>query len=170
MEAGRARHATGRNWRLRTGAPGAVGARGMAHPRSAMSLVNVAYSDVLTWSDPEPCGHWKAQALIPHAYPKIRWNWGCAVANRQTLDGLRTESRVSRAFSQAFPEAQGSVSRSQTSPRRWPTFERTIISARSPYDRYNSGNDGARSPRRRSAARRCSSATRWQAASVVMAA
>src|SRR5271170_250499 len=30
----------------------AVGATGQDHPRSAMSLVNVAYSSVLTWSNP----------------------------------------------------------------------------------------------------------------------
>jgi len=34
------------------GKPLAVGATGQVHPRSAMSLVNVAYSAALTWSNP----------------------------------------------------------------------------------------------------------------------
>src|ERR1700728_995721 len=41
-----------------------IGATGELHSRSAMSLVNVAYSGTLTWSDPETKSLEK-QALVP---------------------------------------------------------------------------------------------------------
>ena len=41
-----------------------LGATGQAHPRKAMSLVNVAYSAVLTWSNPN-LRSLERQALIP---------------------------------------------------------------------------------------------------------
>jgi cytochrome c peroxidase len=42
--------ASGRSWRLRTAH--AVG-RGELHPRSSMSLANVAYTPLMTWANPE---------------------------------------------------------------------------------------------------------------------
>ena len=41
-----------------------VGATGESHSRSAMSLVNIAYSAVLTWSNPQ-MKLLKEQALVP---------------------------------------------------------------------------------------------------------
>jgi Di-haem cytochrome c peroxidase len=46
------------------GLPVSVGATREAHPRGSMSLVNVAYSTVLTWSNPS-VKNLEAQALIP---------------------------------------------------------------------------------------------------------
>src|SRR5262249_15805511 len=42
----------------------AVGSTGEVHPRSAMSLVNVAYASALTWGDPTKTGL-EEQALVP---------------------------------------------------------------------------------------------------------
>jgi cytochrome c peroxidase len=46
------------------GRPHAVGSTGHPHPRGSMSLVNVAYAEVLTWSNPTLTRP-EDQALVP---------------------------------------------------------------------------------------------------------
>ncbi len=111
----------------------AMGATGEAHPRSARSLVNVAYSSVLTWSDPGQRAL-ETQALVPMlgTHPV---ELGLAGHEAEMLVKLAREPVYKKLFPEAFPSADpftlANVGRAIAS------FERTIVSARSPWDRFH---------------------------------
>lgn len=116
-----------------------VGATGQPHPRSAMSLVNVAYSRVLTWSDP----NMKAledQALVP-MLGEHPVELGLRPGDGFLL-GLRLDHRYRALFGEAFPGENDPLT-IRNVVKALACFERSIISARSPYDRYHYGGDDA---------------------------
>jgi len=112
-----------------------VGATGERHSRGAMSLVNVAYAGVLTWADPR-MKILEDQALVPMF-------GGHPVELGLQRDGLpaqvASDARYRALFGQAFPGAEPVTV--QNIIRAIACFERSIISARSPYDRYHYGDD-----------------------------
>jgi cytochrome c peroxidase len=114
-----------------------VGTTGEMHSRSAMSLVNVAYSAALTWSNPE-MKKLEDQALVPmfgdHPIELgLREGDGFSPA-------LRSDPKYQVLFERAFPgDADRFTVRNIT--RALASFERTIISARSSYDRYHYDRD-----------------------------
>ncbi|HLI84912.1 MAG TPA: di-heme enzyme [Bryobacteraceae bacterium] len=114
-----------------------IGATGEAHTRSAMSLVNVAYSAALTWSNPQ-MKLLEAQALVP-----MFGDHPVELGLREG-DGfipmLRSEPRYRRLFAAAFPDEEDPFTISNVA-KAIACFERSIISARSPYDRYHYGGD-----------------------------
>jgi cytochrome c peroxidase len=116
----------------------AVGATGMTHPRSAMSLVNVAYYAVLTWSDPN-VRSLETQALIP-MLSENPVELGLRGRERATLAILRSDPVYRELFPKSFPETKDPFTLVNVA-KAIATFERTIVSARSPYDRYYYGND-----------------------------
>ncbi len=113
-----------------------VGATGQLHPRGSMSLVNVAYGAALTWSDPDD-RLLEEQALTP-MFNTAPIEMG---ADREALTRLiQSDPLYAKLFHKAFPDDSapftiGNVVRAIAS------FERTIISASSPYDRYHYGGD-----------------------------
>jgi cytochrome c peroxidase len=119
-----------------------VGATGESHSRSAMSLVNVAYSAVLTWSNPEMRSLEK-QALVP-----MFGDHPVELGLREG-DGfipmLRSDAQYRALFERAFPAVvpDGDADRFTIAnvTKALASFERSIISARSPYDRYHYGGD-----------------------------
>jgi cytochrome c peroxidase len=115
-----------------------VGATGQSHSRSAMTLVNVAYSAVLTWSDPGMRSLEK-QALVP-MLGQHPVELGLRGKESETLTVLRGEPVYRELFPQAFPEAPDPFTFANVA-KALACFERTIISARSPYDRYYTGGD-----------------------------
>ncbi len=121
------------------GRAAAVGATGESHPRSSMSLVNVAYSSVLTWSDPDMRSLEK-QALVPMLgeHPE---ELGLHGREETVLAKLAAHPVYSKLFPEAFPESNpftlSNVAKALAS------FERTIISARSPWDRFHHGDSNA---------------------------
>jgi len=119
----------------------AEGATGQAHPRSSMSLVNVAYATSLTWGDPS-LHSLEEQALGPMLNVEPV-ELGLKGHEREYADRLRQEPVYRRLFPLAFPgEAEPYTLPNIT--KALATFERTIISMRSPYDRYRwSGDSGA---------------------------
>ena len=90
----------------------AVGATGELHSRSAMSLVNVAYSGALTWSNPElrSAG---ATGAGSRCSAITRWNSGCARATA-FFPTLRSDAQYRGLFERAFPGDAESVSPSAT--------------------------------------------------------
>jgi cytochrome c peroxidase len=115
-----------------------VGATSQSHPRNAMSLVNVAYSSTLTWSNPE-LRSLEEQALIP-MFSEHPVELGLGGRENSFASGLRSDSVYRALFPKSFPEMKepftiGNVAKALAA------FERTIISARSPYDRYYFGGD-----------------------------
>jgi cytochrome c peroxidase len=111
----------------------AVGTTGQVHSRNVMSLVNVAYNASLTWGDPH-VRRLEDQAPIP------------LFGDRPIEMGLReadgvpapvaADARYRDLFARAFPgEAPALTMRNAV--KAIAAFERTIISAASPYDRYH---------------------------------
>ena len=116
----------------------AEGTTGQAHPRSSMSLVNVAYAPLLTWANPK-LKLLEEQALTP-MFGVEPVELGLKGQEGKLLDVLRRDDVYRRLFPRAFPE-DGDAYSIQNVTRAIAAFERTIISMRSPYDRYRWGGD-----------------------------
>lgn len=115
------------------GKPRGVGSTGAMHPRGAMSLANVAYSPVLTWANPN-MRRLEQQALIP-LFGDQPVELGMSGKEDLLLHRIETEPRYGSLFRAAFPNdpkpyTLGNITKAIA------CFERTIISGRSPYDRY----------------------------------
>jgi cytochrome c peroxidase len=110
----------------------AVGPTGEVHPRSSMSLANVAYNASLTWADPD-MRRLERQALVP-MLNENPIEMGLAGSEERVLRRLRRDARYRRLFAAAFPGQSDPVSLENVA-RALASFERTLISASSPYDR-----------------------------------
>ena len=116
----------------------ALGATGRLHPRSAMSLVNVAYRGTLTWSNPN-LQSLEAQARIP-MFGEHPVELGLTGREQIVLDALSADPVYRDLFPRSFPEAPRPFTIENVT-KALAAFERTIISARSPYDHYYTGGD-----------------------------
>lgn len=110
-----------------------LGATGELHSRSAMSLVNVAYAGVLTWSNPEMTSL-EEQALVP-MFGEHPVELGLRQDGR-FLATLRTDAKYQELFPRAFPDESEPITVANVA-KALASFERSIISARSPFDRYH---------------------------------
>jgi cytochrome c peroxidase len=120
--------------------PRGVGATGEVHPRGSMSLANVVYTPALTWVNPN-LRTLEAQALLP-MFGEDPIELGLAGREDTLLTVLGADNRYRRMFPAAFPnEAQPLSVRNIT--RAIAAFERTLISGRSPYDRFLRGDSTA---------------------------
>jgi cytochrome c peroxidase len=115
----------------------ALGASGELHSRSAMSLVNVAYSGALTWSNPEMKSLEK-QALVP-MFGDHPVELGLREGDG-LLPMLRSDTKYRSLFERAFPGDADPFTIVNVT-KALASFERSIISGRSPYDRYHYGRD-----------------------------
>jgi cytochrome c peroxidase len=123
------------------GAPQGLGATGQMHPRGAMSLVNVAYSAVLTWNNPNEHSL-EHQALTP-MFGEHPVELGLTGGGEHFIQVLRSDAGYRKMFPEAFPSEADPFTIANVT-KAIASFERTIISARSPYDRYHyEGEDGA---------------------------
>ena len=117
-----------------------VGATGELHPRSSMSLVNVAYTSRLTWANPL-LDRLEDQALIPLlGDDPVEMGMGGREGEIEQL--LRSDPRYRELVPQAFPQDEDPYSL-LNGVRAISTFTRTIIGAASPYDLYLAGDDKA---------------------------
>ena len=116
----------------------AEGATGMLHARSAMSLVNVAYVPYLTWANPKLTSL-EEQALIP-MLGEDPVELGLKGREQAYLDIVRNDPVYRKLFPLAFPDDNDPYTLSNVT-KAIATFERTIVSMRSPYDRYRWGGD-----------------------------
>jgi len=120
-----------------------VGATGESHTRGAMSLVNVAYSGALTWSNPQ-MKRLEDQALAPMFgdHPiELGLRRDAFLAQSGTfLKMLRSDAVYRTWFGRAFP-TEADRFRLTNVTRALASFERSIISARSPYDVYHYDGD-----------------------------
>jgi cytochrome c peroxidase len=119
------------------GQPVAIGTTGEKHPRGAMSLVNVAYSAVLTWSNPG-MRELEQQALVP-MFGEHPIELGLKPGDG-FLAMLRADARYRALFKAAFPAEEDCFTMANVT-KALASFERSIISARSPYDRYHYERD-----------------------------
>jgi cytochrome c peroxidase len=116
----------------------AEGATGQAHPRNSMSLLNVAYVPFLTWANPV-LDSLEEQALTP-MLGEEPIELGLKGHEQEFLNAVQRDPIYQRLFPQAFPEG-GDLYTLQNVTKAIAAFERTIISVRSPYDRYRFGGD-----------------------------
>jgi cytochrome c peroxidase len=114
----------------------AQGTTGQLHPRGAMSLVNVAYAQSLTWANPSLTSL-EEQALTP-MLGEEPIELGLKGHEREFLNVLRRDAAYRKLFPEAFPGERDPYDLSHVT-KAIAAFERTIVSMRSPYDRYRWG-------------------------------
>ena len=120
-----------------------VGVTGESHPRGSMSLANVGYAAVLTWANPVH-RRLENQALVP-MFGETPVEMGLAGMEREVIERLTAEPRYQTLFPAAFPGDTAPVSIPNVT-RALAAFQRTLISGRSPYDRFEAGDASAMSP------------------------
>jgi cytochrome c peroxidase len=111
----------------------AVGATGGQTRRSAMSLANVAYNAAYTWSD-ATVRTLEMQMLQP-LFNEHPVEIGLKDREVQVVELLSADAEYKEMFSAAFPGGAAPVSIANVI-KAIAAFERTLISGRSPFDRY----------------------------------
>src|SRR5262245_31763279 len=111
----------------------AQGTTGQLHPRSSMSLANVAYNPSLTWDNPNVRAL-EEQALLPLLGTQPV-ELGMKGSETRLLDELRNDLTYRPLFEEAFASRAERYTLSSV-VKALAAFERTIISVRSSYDRY----------------------------------
>lgn len=125
------------------GLPQGVGSTGEVHPRGSMALANVAYASTLTWANPNLV-HLEDQALLP-IFGEDPIELGMGGREDELLDRLRGDAVYQHLFPEAFPEDADPFSVVALT-RALAAFQRTLISAESPYDEWLRGDDEAVGP------------------------
>jgi cytochrome c peroxidase len=110
----------------------ALGSSGESHPRSAMSLANVAYNVSLTWANSHGT-RLEDQMLVP-LFGEHPVEMGSRGREKDLLARLRSEVVYAEQFPNAFPGEADPVSLLNVR-RAIASFERTLLSGESPYDR-----------------------------------
>lgn len=110
-----------------------VGSTGEVHPRGSMSLVNIAYAPALTWANPA-LSRLEEQALVP-MYGNHPIELGL-----DRSDGWIAVIGADPVYQRLFAAAGAAVTRGHIT-NAIAAFERSIVSMRSPYDRYHFDRD-----------------------------
>jgi cytochrome c peroxidase len=114
------------------GKPRAEGSTGERHPRGSMSLVNIAYAPTFTWMD-QGLHTLEEQARVP-MFGEHPIELGMDPAGEKFLTIVRADPSYQKLFG-ADPITIDNIIRALA------CFERSIVSARSPYDRYHFDRD-----------------------------
>ena len=115
-----------------------VGVTGEVHPRGSMSLGNIAYSPVLTWANPTQ-RKLETQALVP-MFGDEPVELGLSGREKEMLAKLAADPKYVDLFAKAFPGELQPITLANVT-KGIASFERVLISGRSPYDRYRTGQD-----------------------------
>jgi cytochrome c peroxidase len=120
----------------------AIGSTGQLHPRSSMSLANVAYASRLTWANPLMAAL-ERQALVPQfGDAPVELGLHSIAQIEERLRGVAIYRTLFRA---SFPDAEEPITANHMN-KALAAFERTLISGRSAFDRwYFDGDDSAMS-------------------------
>ena len=116
----------------------AIGTTGERHPRGSMSLANVGYLPGLTWAHPT-LQALEEQALAP-MFGTEPIELGLAGHEARITQLLEDEPRYRDLAAAAYPGERAPWTVRHLT-RALAAFERTLISVRSPYDRYRYGGD-----------------------------
>ena len=111
----------------------ALGATGESHPRSAMSLVNVAYNASFGWANPA-LRELEDQAAVP-MFGQHPVELGLDGLEAPVMATLMADGDLRAGFAAAFPESRETYGFVHVR-RALASYQRTLISAHSPYDRY----------------------------------
>jgi cytochrome c peroxidase len=118
----------------------AEGTMGDLHPRSAMSLVNVVYAPSLDWAHPmlDSLEDQANNTILDNDPPALGFG-GFEGGVNEFLTAARREPVYQRLLPQAFP-GETELKMDHVT-KALAAFERSIVSMRSPYDRYKLGGD-----------------------------
>lgn len=115
-----------------------VGSTGDMTPRGSMSIANVAYLTTLTWANPAMVAL-EDQALVP-MFGEEPVELGLSGQESTLLERLSGDPRYVELFDAAFPDDAEPISLGSI-VRAIASFERTVMSFSSPYDRFTYGAD-----------------------------
>ncbi|HKU41895.1 MAG TPA: di-heme enzyme, partial [Polyangiales bacterium] len=119
--------------------PVGLGSTGQKHTRGSMSLANVAYSPTLTWANPLMT-ELERQAQVP-IFGDDPIELG--MMSIEEVEGrFAADAMYRQLFAAAFPDDAEPVTM-QNLLRALASFERTLISGNSAYDRFLAGDDAA---------------------------
>jgi cytochrome c peroxidase len=118
------------------GRTNAIGSTGEMHPRGSMSLANVAYVQRLTWADPD-LDRLEDQSSIP-LFGEMPIELGAR--EDELVARVRDDAEYPALFARAFPHERDPISVTNIA-RALASFERTLISGGSVYDRWVHGGD-----------------------------
>jgi cytochrome c peroxidase len=111
----------------------ALGSTGAEHARSTMTLTNVAYNVTYGWAD-SGLRTLEAQMLVP-MFNEHPIEMGMKRREAEIIARFSSDRAIAAAFGFAFPGEAAPVSL-QTIVKAIASFERTLVSADSPFDRY----------------------------------
>jgi len=114
------------------GLPRALGSTGELHPRSSMTLTNVAYNATFTWANPN-LENLEDQIHVP-LLNENPIELGVAGNEDRVLARLREAARYEELFRAAFPEGADPIAIDNV-VRALASFSRILISGSSAYDR-----------------------------------
>lgn len=106
--------------------------------RNAMSIANAGYTPALTWANPL-MHSLERQAMVP-LLGQEPVELGLAGMDETVRKRLQAEPVYRALFPKAFPEVRGEITIGSIA-RAISAFERTVVSVRSPYDRYRYEGD-----------------------------
>lgn len=116
----------------------AEGSTGQLHSRGSMALVNVAYLTTLTWGNPL-LDTLEEQALLP-MFGETPVELGLAGMEEELFERLRGEPLYQELFPAAFLGDEDPIDLANIT-KAIAAFERSLLSYRSPYDRYRYDGD-----------------------------
>jgi cytochrome c peroxidase len=111
----------------------ALGSTGGLHPRSTMSLTNVAYNASFGWADPT-LRSLEAQMSVP-MFNEHPIELGIGGHEAEIVGRIARTPEYTRRFATAFPGDRTPVSLANI-VKAIASFERTLVSGGSPLDRY----------------------------------
>lgn len=120
-----------------------VGSTGEFHPRSSMSLANAVYNARLTWANPL-LDRLEVQALLP-IFGEEPVELGFAGREDELVARLAADVAYVDAFALAFPDEPTPINVPNLA-RGLAAFQRGLISADAPWDRYLAGDTAALTP------------------------
>jgi cytochrome c peroxidase len=118
----------------------AVGSTGEIHPRNSMSLANVAYLGRFTWAN-NLLAELETQTVVP-MFGDTPIELGMRNMEGVLLARIAEEPLYPPLFRDAFPGEAEPITVANI-VRAVSAFERTLISGRSPFDRFSRGDTNA---------------------------
>jgi len=116
----------------------ALGALHDRHPRSSMSLANIAYAASLNWADPFT-DDLERQLLVP-LFSEEPVEMGMVGLEDKIIEYLKASKPYTKLFKQSFSDQEISI---DNLAKALASFQRTLISGNAPYDQYLLGDDHA---------------------------
>src|SRR5688572_31981416 len=117
-----------------------LGSTGELHPRGSMSLANAVYASTLTWAN-RGMTRLEQQAEVP-MFGDAPVELGLKGMEAVLIERIKAVAKYQELFPAAFPEAADPFTVDNVT-KAIASFERTLISGNSPFDRYEQGDTTA---------------------------